>query len=117
MPPARQMPSLILSFSEPQATVVKGSENALIPIGETAILRCTFNKEVDCHWRRRGYDLEVAYKYTYVDTRQNGQRTKDCSIKMHSFDDIDAGQWQCHGQEVVSRNAVAKDPLSLHTGK
>lgn len=73
---------------------VESAQTTLVPKGSTVTLKCSFDSLLDCVWERRDRVIQMGGRYHYY--QNDIEKSKDCSLKIENFQEIDVGQWKCN---------------------
>jgi len=80
-------------------------------LGESLIIKCSFNKFIDCGWTRNSHQVDIRGRYSYVNG--NGRNTEDCTIRINSISEIDFNTWQCESMADSSHWAIHSTTVHL----
>ena len=113
------IPKILINFLYFAASIsVYNSGTAFVPNTEvTLYIRCEFQRNVDCAWRRRGNHVEIGNRYGFSG-QGIGINTRDCSIKIQPFNaNIDYGEWMCESMADSSSEAEVGTVVNLQVGE
>lgn len=78
--------------------VVQHPENASVAYSSEVELQCKFSDAVNCGWEHNGSPTSIMEGYSSTFNRYKygtGKSTKDCSLLISVFIDLDIGKWIC----------------------